>query len=157
MDRANTEEVKWYNWLECSFYFGLRPLELDEALGKPTVIYDHFTGVPILVIEQTKLIIEDAGRIKRIPVVTHQQEKCLKLIEAGSSKVIRPDPKWVDKLCRDKSKKYEALDGYDLYTGRKGFVDWIIKPTEEGGGGQTIENANIYAGHKSLATTWKYY
>lgn len=157
IDKSNMEEVKFFSWLQCSFYFGLRPSELDKSLGNPTIIYDHFSGVPILVIEQTKLIIEDEERIKRIPIVTPQQEKCLKLIESGGKKVLRPEPKWVDKICRDKGKKYEALDVYDLYARRKGFVDWIIKPSDEGGGGQTIENASIYAGHKSLSTTWKYY
>lgn len=157
IDKTNMEEVKFFRWLQCSFYFGLRPSELDQALGNPTIIYDHFSGVPILVIEQTKLIIEDAERIKRIPIVTPQQQKCLNLIESGDKKVLRPEPKWVDKMCRDKNKKYEALDVYDLYAGRKGFVDWLIKPVDEGGAGQTIESASIYAGHKSLSTTWKYY
>ncbi len=60
-------------------------------------------------------------------------------------------------MCKDKNKKYEALDVYDLYAGRKGFIDWLIKSFDEGGSGQTIENASIYCGHKSLDTTWTFY
>lgn len=157
IDKSNADEIKFYSWLKCSFYFGLRPSELDKALGCPDIVYDHSSGTPILVIEQTKLIISDDERIKKIPVVTLQQNECLELIKAGTDEVLRPDPKWVDKICRDKNKKYKELERYDLYAGRKGFVDWIIKPSSEGGGGQTIENASIYAGHKSLETTWKYY
>lgn len=154
--KGDLEQVKYYNWLRCSFYFGLRPSELDDALSLP-IIEEHISGIEILVIEQTKLIIKDEERLKRIPVLTAQQKECIEIIKSGNAKAVRPDTEWVNKICRMKNKKYGPLDGYDLYAGRKGFVDWIIKPNTDGGAGQTIENASIYCGHKSLDTTWTFY
>ena len=111
---------------------------------------EHHGDVPVLVVYQSKLtMVDEDEKIKKIPVICEEQAKALKMIEKKQAK--RPSPRWVDKICKDDRRTYEANFKYDLYCGRKGFTDFLLSK------GQSIEIVSVYAGHKSISTTWKHY
>ena len=134
--------------LYISFVFGLRPSECDEAIKNPKI--EVHGGVPALVIYQSKLtVVDEDEKEKRIPIICEEQDKALKMIE--KKQATRPSPKWVDKVCKDDRKTYDANFKYDLYCGRKGFTDFLL------GKEQSLEQISIWAGHKSISTTWSHY
>ena len=146
---VEAEEVHKLNWLKCSFYFGLRPSECDAVLEKREKAIEKKDGIEILVAIQTKLtVVNKDEREKRIPVICPQQEEALEYIKNGQAK--RPNPKWVSKNLEGLK---EPTDHYDLYSGRKGFTDFMLEEKI----GQSLENISLYLGHKSISTTWKTY
>lgn len=149
IDDTQLDEIKKYNWLFISFVFGLRPSECDDAIANPTI--ENHGGVPVLMVVQSKLtnVDDEEETEKRIPIIYEEQDKALKLIEKKQAK--RPSPKWVDKHCKDDRKTYDANFKYDLYCGRKGFTDFLLSK------GQSLEQISIWAGHKSIETTWHHY
>lgn len=148
IDDTQLDEIKKYNWLFISFVFGLRPSECDDAIKAPRI--EHHGGVPTLVVYQSKLtVVDEDEKDKRIPIICEEQEKALNLIE--KKQALRPSPKWVDKHCKDDRKTYDANFKYDLYCGRKGFTDFLLSK------GQSLEQISIWAGHKSIETTWHHY
>lgn len=148
IDDTQLDEIKKYNWLFISFVFGLRPSECDDAIKNPKI--ETHGGVPALLIYQSKLtVVDEDEKDKRIPIICEEQEKALNLIE--KKQALRPSPKWVDKHCKDERKTYDANFKYDLYCGRKGFTDFLLSK------GQSLEQISIWAGHKSIETTWHHY
>lgn len=145
---GDLDAVKKYNWLYISFVFGLRPSECDEAIKNPKI--EVHGGVSALVVYQSKLtVVDEDEKEKRIPIICDEQAKALKMIE--KKQATRPSPKWVDKVCKDDRKTYDANFKYDLYCGRKGFTDFLL------GKEQSLEQISIWAGHKSISTTWSHY
>lgn len=147
--RSKTDNLR-YNWLEASFLFGLRPSECDAVFDKAEVEYDS-NGTAVLAVIQTKIASADSsGGIKRIPVLCKEQEISLEKIIRGEG--VRPTPGWVKAICNEQlGAKGAAIQNFDLYCGRKGFVDFMLFI------GQEIHHASVFAGHRSLSTTWKYY
>lgn len=148
IDDTQLDEVKKYNWLYISFVFGLRPSECDAVIGDLKL--EKHDGVPVIVVYQSKLtVVKEEEKEKRIPIICEEQEKALKMIE--KKKALRPTPQWIDELCKDDKETYDANFKYDLYCGRKGFTDFLL------GKKQSLEQISIWAGHKTISTTWSHY
>jgi hypothetical protein len=135
--------VDYYNWLQLSVWFGLRPEEVD-GLKDPKrfkIGFHQATGVHFLEIYQTKLqSVASDKRWKKVPVIFEQQTACLEIIKEGSYS--RP-------TYLAMRKAFGA--GTTLYGGRKGFVDLMLSL------GQNLENVSIWLGHKDISTTWEHY
>lgn len=54
-------------------------------------------------------------------------------------------------LVKTLRKTFPDVEGIGLYSGRKGFVDLMLKY------GQTLENIAAWLGHSSIERTWKHY
>nr|BFD65092.1 hypothetical protein HAGR004_01140 [Bdellovibrio sp. HAGR004] len=145
IDMTKLEEVYKYNWVFISFVFGLRPSECDSVIKDKSIL--NINGITAIKAIQTKLSeLEESEQIKRIPVICVEQEEALEYIKKGQAK--RPSPKWIaDYLKQSKT----SPENYDLYCGRKGFVDFMLDK------GQTLENISLWCGHKSVETSWKHY
>lgn len=145
IDTDKLEEIQKYNWILIAFVFGLRPSECDSAIKDKSFI--EVNGITTLKIIQTKLtVVDENEREKRIPVICDEQAEALEYIKKGQAK--RPTPKWVAKYLKKSETSNEV---FDLYCGRKGFVDFMLAK------GQSLENISIWCGHKNIETSWKYY
>ena len=128
------------NWMSISFYFGLRPKEVDRLHEKKWKV-DLVNGVQILRVEQTKLIhLPIDKRLKFIPILYKEQQDALKAIKDG--RFVRPLVKTLKKYCSEE---------IDTYAGRKGFTDWMLNK------GQNLEDISLWLGHRSIDTTWRHY
>jgi len=147
IDNNNLEDVKKLNWVYISYVFGLRPSECDDVIKSPRI--ESHDGIPTLIVIQTKLTVVDESeseREKKIPVICEEQMKALDILK--QARAMRPSPTWIDKRCKEDGKHYRQNQRYDLYCGRKGFIDFMLSK------GQDIQQASIFAGHKSIDTTW---
>ena len=131
------------NWLKIAFYFGLRPLEVDNILkGEEFFRIEKQGRYTILCIYQTKLIaFDDEEKWKKIPCLLEGQKKTLKLIKS-EAKIKRPLVKTLERYLGD---------GYNTYCGRKGF-EYLLRSY-----GAKFESISSYLGHKDLNRTWKNY
>lgn len=131
------------NWIHCSFWLGLRPIEVDQLTELPEleVILNEDGKTRVLVVFQTKLEgeIEEEG-YKYIPLLYPEQDEAVELLKSRIVK--RPNPK-----------KLKLLSGHaiDVYCGRKGFADLMQSL------GQRIEDSSVWLGHKDIRTTRKHY
>jgi integrase len=148
IDKSDPKQVGWLNFIIVSFYFGLRPSEVMAVVKKPIV--ENHNGIPVLVVDQTKLTsISEEDRIKKIPVICEQQMTALGLISSGN--VLRPHSSWVDQLFKDPKITYGPTEDFGLYTGRKGFTDLMLTL------GQSLEDISGWLGQHSIDMTWKVY
>lgn len=131
-----------YAWVYLSFWFGLRPLEVDQLKISNYTRLTEDGPTQVLAVYQTKLvdIEEDESRWKYIPIIYPEQVEALKLLNGGEFK--RPHPKTMAK---------HAGEGFDLYAGRKGFTDYMVSK------GQSLDNVADWLGHSSTDTTRQHY
>lgn len=150
LDIKNENHIKWFNWVECSYRFGLHPSEADRIIGNVETTFEN--GAEILLVEQTKTVFDNSGRdkVKRIPILCDEQQKCIEILRSGTAE--RPHPKWIDKMAKEPQKKYNRFQKYDCYSPRKGATDYWLKELE-----QSLENCALFLGHRSIDTTWKHY
>ncbi len=150
LDSQNKNHELWFNWVECAYRFGLRPSELDKVLTNVETRFEN--GAEVLLVEQTKTVFDSSGRdkIKKIPILCEEQERCLQILKEG--KALRPKPEWIDDRAKDPQKKYTRFQKYDCYSPRKGATDYWLKDLD-----QSLENCALFLGHRSIETTWKHY
>lgn len=131
-----------YNWLFVSFWFGLRPIEVDQLVGtRLDLRKNKQTGITVLAVNQTKIEGEDEEEsLKYIPILFPEQQEALTLLSSGDLK----RPKVAD------LRKFSGED-IDTYTGRKGFVDLMQSL------GQQNAHSSVWMGHKDLKTTLIHY
>ncbi len=131
-----------YSWVAVAWGFGLRPEECDlisapQSATRPSWWLEGET----LVIDQPKLKkVPKRERYKRIPAFTEFQKECLELIRAGNLK--RPSVRMTRRLFPE---------GVTLYGCRHGFTQHMEIL------GQPFESISKWLGHRSRATTEKYY
>jgi hypothetical protein len=129
--------LKQYNWLGASVWFGLRPEEIDLHRCET---YEE-DGVTILRVYQPKLSsIDEEKRWKPIPVLYPEQVEFLEPLLNGD--VERP----LNKII-----KRETGMRVTGYAGRKGFCDLMMDL------GQKFEDISVWMGHKSIQRTWNDY
>ncbi len=107
-------------WLRFSFYFGLRPHEIDKLTEKNEKrmweIKKDEKGQPYLAVYQTKLTrVERARRWKRIPAILVEQRNLLNELK-NFMPVKRPIRKTIEARLGEQ---------YGLYAGRKGFEKFM--------------------------------
>lgn len=132
-----------YNWLFISFWFGLRPREVDALVNGEGSHWqlEIQKGKKVLKVYQPKLInIEKDRRWKLIPCLFDEQSEALKLIKGGNFK--RP----LVKTLRN-----HLGEGLTTYAGRKGFESLLHS--------KKIPFAAIsaYLGHVDVNRTWNNY
>jgi integrase len=132
-------------WVMFSFYFGLRPSEVDAlkpiSQTKTWGVNKDQRGTPVLAFYQKKLVkIDRERRWKRIPAILPEQVKLLQEIAAGRE-VKRPYSYVFDDLG----------EGFGLYAGRKGFEKLMREL------GQSEQNISRWLGHQTIQTTEKHY
>ncbi len=144
-------EHQW-NWLFIAAAFGLRPKETDGLLEPEGKLWKvvNVDGDPALFVLQTKLTsIPRDKRWKLIPILLPEHREALRLIKSNNFK--RPLVKTIHRLIDG---------GFDTYSPRKGFADWLLSLNFD------IESVAIFMGHQSLSaftgdrrfdTTWKHY
>lgn len=135
-----------FRWLRFSFYFGLRPSELDELTPeKRGTVWDTYKDSKkkwILKIYQKKLTaVERQRRWKRIPAILPEQVKLIKEL-AEKSPLRRPVLKTV---------QVRIGAEYGLYAGRKGF-EKLMRAN-----GQKFQNISRWLGHSDLQRTERNY
>lgn len=119
-------------WVEIAFHFGLRPEEVALAHAE----------IGTLVCDQPKLRkLKPERRIKRIPALTTEQKKVLYSISCKSP-MRRPTRNTVQK---------HFPEGVTLYGCRHGFVR-LMQSLK-----YSLPQISAWLGHRSLATTQKYY
>lgn len=137
-------------WMEYSFYFGLRPHEVDLLTPKNEGITWRVTArvtakgkLPVLEINQPKLttIPEPERRWKRIPCILPRQEELAKLLQSGV-KIQRP-------LL--KSLQARLGEGYTLYAGRKSFAKFMRSHKQD------RIHISKWLGHQNTKTTDRHY
>ena len=134
-----SKEEHW-NWMFVSFYFGLRPSEVDSLHSGKYKLKSN-NGTTYLQVYQSKLMsLPENQRYKSIPLVISEQNEALKILK--SEKFKRPLTKTV---------RAALGEGVTLYAGRKGFTDLMLEED------YPIEQISIWLGHRSIETTWKYY
>lgn len=131
-----------FNWLYLSVWLGLRPQEIDNVIEQKFWRVDTPPmGRKVLWVYQTKLVgLPPADRWKPIPILFEEQEFALRILEAGNFR--RP---------LSKTMRFYFDGEIDLYGGRKGFVDLMLRL------GHTIENISVWMGHGTLDRTWRSY
>lgn len=139
IERLNREN---FNWLFLSVWFGLRPQEIDNLKNKNLwKIKKLQNGREILWIFQTKIVaLPPEDRWKPIPIIFEQQKFGLQIIKSGFYK--RP-------IIKTMRRHFGR--GIDLYGGRKGFSDLMLKKN------QSFENISVWMGHSTLDRTWRSY
>lgn len=135
-----------YHWTFISFWFGLRPEEVD-LLHNPSKereakwFVDESEKGRALIVYQPKLRkIRKRDRYKKIPILYKDQELALKMIREGNFK--RPSLMTV---------KRHYPEGATLYAGRHGFASHMEKQ------GHDIHVVSRWLGHQKLETTERYY
>ncbi len=156
IDKSNEEEMGFYRWVRASWFFGLRPSELDRFIDEnqeeERIVFEN--GVKCLQVKQTKTVNKSGVRLsyKKIPVLSKEQDEALTDILNFPAK--RPEPEWMDKHLRIKNKKYKPEGHkFDCYSGRKGFIDLMLSPEYN----QKLENISVYLGHTSITTSFTHY
>jgi len=130
-----------WRWVNASFWFGLRPEEVDLLLGPPVIERRDMWKVEneALTIYQPKLRgLRWPDRYKHIPFSCPEQPAALSLLKQGAK---RPGPRVLEHFPQ----------GVRLYGGRHGFTSyWDAK-------GVDIRTISRWLGHRYLMTTEKYY
>lgn len=135
---------KQYEYIHATFYFGLRPSELDTMLKDPTswkvTVQD---GTKVLHVRQNKLQSVDAkNQWKLIPIILEEQNLALKNIQNKNMK------KPLAKTMKTRVPEHPSIG---LYSGRKGFTNLMLDKN------QKLENISMWMGHKSLDRTYRTY
>jgi hypothetical protein len=132
-----------YNWLYLSLWLGLRPLEVDSLKkGEKHAKWEtDKTGTKVLWVLQTKLrsVVGDK-KWKPIPLLEPEQQLCEEIIK--SKKFKRPLVKTISS---------HFADGYNTYSGRKGFQELMESR------GHEFFHFSQWLGHQSVDRTWKDY
>ena len=156
VDKSDEEQMSFYRWVRASWFFGLRPSELDRFIVNKEkierVVFEK--GVKCIVVKQTKTVNKSGVRLtyKKIPILSSEQDEALEDILNYSA--IRPDPSWMDQHLRIKNKKYKPEGHkFDCYSGRKGFIDLMLSSDYN----QKLENISVYLGHTSVSTSYTHY
>lgn len=156
IDKSDEEQMSFYRWIRASWFFGLRPSELDRFIVNKEkierVVFEK--GVKCIVVKQTKTVNKSGVRLtyKKIPILSSEQDEALEDILNFSA--IRPDPSWMDQHLRIKNKKYKPEGHkFDCYSGRKGFIDLMLSSDYN----QKLENISVYLGHSSVSTSYTHY
>lgn len=124
-----------YHWVGLSFWFGLRPQEVDLLHNPKKYKIDEHNGVPILRVYSPKI-----KEWKYIPCITPEQVNLLEVVHQGDFK-------------RPAERRFTAIFGprYSAYMGRKGFYQ-LMRAL-----GQEPDHIQIWMGHKSFDTTFEHY
>jgi integrase len=135
-----------YNWTYLSFWFGLRPEEVDLLQGRAGQdahwFIDESEKGKALIVYQPKLRkLRKRDRYKRIPILYKEQELGPKIIKSREFK--RPSLMTV---------KRHYPEGATLYAGRHGFASHHMEKQ-----GHHIHIASRWLGHQKLETTERYY
>ena len=126
-----------YRWVYCSYWFGLRPSEVNgefkvERQGSETTLWVY----------QPKLVtLPKPKRWKAIPILYPEQVQALEWMESRA--LIPPLVKTMQKYLDD--------ERAGLYSGRKGFTDLML------GLGQKLEDVSVWMGHTTIERTWRNY
>lgn len=120
LERLRGLEDIQFRWVRFSFYFGLRPSEVDQLAeskrGKVWEIYQDGKGTPVLKFYQSKLVrVARERRWKRIPAILVAQRNLLIELDAGM-RVQRPLVKTL---------QLRLGEGFGTYAGRKGFEKFM--------------------------------
>lgn len=134
-----------YNWIVLSYWFGLRPSEVDSLVqikGETKVsvadIEKNQSGIKVLKIFQSKIEDEDTEKaFKFIPILFPEQFEALEMLP----NIRRPKPQTIKSV----------IPKLDTYGGRKGFADLMQ------GLGQQIEHVSIWLGHTDIKMTLSTY
>lgn len=130
-----------YNWLYLSMWLGLRPSEVDALKNPLSYKIETQNDVTVIWVYQSKLkSISRDKRWKPIPLIEKEQLKVLEIIKSNDFK--KPYPKSI---------KLAFGDGYNLYSGRKGF-EAVMRDR-----GQKLEDVSQWLGHRSIERTWRNY
>lgn len=130
-----------YRWLFVSFYFGLRPSEVDALTDPAKTSIIVIDGIDVLRVFQSKLrALPPEKRWKHIPALMPEQQEALTYIREGG--LSRPSPA-----------KLQTTLGARIttYTGRKGFAGMILDNSLD------LKAASVMLGHKSEETTRQHY
>jgi hypothetical protein len=132
-----------FEWLYVSFWFGLRPSEMDQLKDSRLFqILPGAEGTSVLRVYQPKFVsVGRDMRWKAIPIFTHQQMIALEFIKRSDLR--RPLTKTV--------KHYSGDPYLTLYGGRKAFTNLMLDH------GQKLEDIAMWLGHRSIETIWKHY
>lgn len=136
-----------FNWLWISFWFGLRPSEVDSLLEEEGDKYKVKTKnkKQYITVYQSKLTsIEKSKRYKNIPIIFPEQFIALELIREKRFK--RPLPKTIQN---------HIGEGFNCYCGRKGFEALLLSLNDSGK--ITYEMISNWLGHASVDRTWRNY
>lgn len=133
---------KNFNWLFLSVWFGLRPQEIDNLKNKDLWKIEKLqNGREIFWVLQTKIVaLSPEDRWKPIPIIFEQQKFGLQITKSGFHK----------RRIRKTMRRHFG-SGIDLYGGRKGFSDLMLKKN------QSFENISVWMGHSTLDRTWRSY
>lgn len=131
-----------FRWMRLSFWFGLRPEEVDSLKPRNQTrnwkITTDSNKIAILHVYQTKLVkIERARRWKRIPAILPEQRKLIKELESELP-ANRPIVKTI---------RHRLGDGFGVYAGRKGF-EKLMRAY-----GQDDRNVSRWLGHQDINRT----
>jgi hypothetical protein len=139
----HTLRADHHNWLTIAFWFGLRPEEVDllhHPVGKDGWRNWWIEPGAVLVMWQPKLRrTRKHERYKRIDAFLPEQQAALKLILEQNFK--RP--------ARSAVRRFP--EGVTLYGARHGFTRYMDLL------GQPMEKISKWLGHRSVATTERYY
>ncbi len=139
--RLKFSDPAHFNFIAISFWFGLRPSEVENLLNPEFYRVSKEGGVQVLEVYQPKLVsLEKEKRWKFIPCFLKEQQDALRLIQSGQFK--RPHSKTIKKIFGP---------GFGLYSGRKGFEAMMVEK------GQSFEDISSWLGHTSLDTTYQRY
>jgi hypothetical protein len=132
---------EYFRWLYVSFWFGLRPSEVEGQWKLAYRTNQEGKQVRVLEVYQSKLAgLSKEKRWKAIPLLFPEQEKALAMLEEGKLK--RP----YAKLIR------ESLgEGFGVYAGRKGFLDLMMSK------GKQIVTVSRWLGHTDIGQTMRAY
>ena len=134
--------IENFNWLYLSVWFGLRPKEIDNIQNdKLWRVETLQTGIKVLWLYQTKLVaIPKDERWKGIPIIHDEQKFALKILLSKNHK-------------RPHHQKMKSILGhsYQLYGGRKGFVDLMLQR------GHQLEAISQWLGQSTIGRTWRDY
>jgi hypothetical protein len=149
LDKAtNRIEVRHYNYIYVTIWFGLRPIEVDKFHSKPpgkdTFGYrlSEYEGTKVLEVYQWKLKGKVAyhKRWKKIPVLFSEQEKALAILLYKEYK--RPLTKTIKRWIKPDANNYG---------GRKGF-EALMRSL-----GRSFFEIQDWLGHLDITRTWKDY
>lgn len=133
--------IEEYNWVLLSFWFGLRPSEVDSLVQNSSnskhsaaEIETNQSGIKVLKVFQSKIEDENVDKAyKFIPILFSEQIEALKLLP----NIRRPKPQSLKAV----------VPKLDTYGGRKGFADLMQSL------GQQIEHVSIWLGHTDIKMT----
>jgi integrase len=132
------------NYFFVTLWLGLRPSEVKAALKDSKVFkveFDKENKIDVFQFYQAKLSTKaESDRWKLIPLIYEEQKTAAQLLAQGSVHV--PHSKTIANYLGD---------GFDQYSGRKGFADLMLDL------GENVIHISSWLGHTNIKTTMDHY